>query len=107
MNAHADAERRENDRSDGERKKARQVTTESSERRVICTIHEQRRQEEDERELGVERNRGKSGDKCERATADEQRGGGRPAQLQREPVEPDDECEQGEDKFEGFDGMQC
>ncbi len=99
---HADDERREHHRADSQRQDAGKVAAKAAERGEIGAVHQQRRQEEHEREFGIERDLGQAGDEGECAAADEERGRGRPAQLQRQPVESDDEREQSEDELEGY-----
>ncbi len=105
MHDHADDERREHHRADGKRQDAGQVAAKPAERGKIGAVHEQRRQEQHEREFGVERDRRQPRNEGERAAADEECGRGRPPQLQRQPVQPDDEREQPKDEFEDFDGV--
>jgi hypothetical protein len=62
-----DRHRDEHDSANGERQYSRKVPPKSAEGGVIRSVHQQRREEEYERKLRIERHRGQAGD--ERACA--------------------------------------
>ena len=99
----ADGQRGEQDRADGEAEDARKVAAEAAEGGVIGAVHQQRRQEEDQRQLGIEGDRRQAGDEGQQAAADQQGGGGRQAGALRRPVKRDHHAEQRKDDFESFD----
>jgi hypothetical protein len=72
---------------------------------VIRTVHQQRREEEYERKLRIERHRRQAGDERERAATDEQCGRRREANAMGCPMQRDHAGEKGQNEFKCLDCM--
>jgi len=78
---------------------------EAAERREIGSVHQERRQEEDQREFGVERHRRQHRHERQEPAPDQQCRGRRQPHPERGPVEGNDDAEQCKDEFERFGGV--
>jgi hypothetical protein len=104
MRDEADRERGEDDRADGERQDSGQMPSEPAERSEIGAVQQQRRQEQHQRQFGIECDGRQSRDERKHAAADQQSGRWRELQPPRRPMQRDDADQQGQDEFESLDG---
>ena len=81
------------------------MAAEPAKGRVVGAVHQERRQEQDQREFGIEANRRQSRNKSQRAAADQERRRRWQPDPRRDPMQGDHGCEQDEDQLEGFDRM--